>query len=225
MNTVAIIQARLSSTRLKEKVLLDINGQPMLWRVVERARRIKGVDDVVVATSFHESDWPLIAYCQRAGVPVYRGGTSVDDVLGRYFDVATQLVVDVILRITSDCPCLDPGIGSQVLELFRKEKAEYASNVTEHYIDGTDVEAFTYTLLTRAHQEATEPGEREHVTTWMRANASKQASLLADGSWPKVKLSVDTAAELDLVQKLYAALGDDFGLAQALAWWKEQGMG
>jgi spore coat polysaccharide biosynthesis protein SpsF (cytidylyltransferase family) len=225
MTTAVIIQARLASTRLPNKALADINGHPMLWHVVNRARRIPSVDSVCVATSFSEADQRLIDWCQREGIPVLRGGNGENDVLGRYFDVATQLGADVVMRVTGDCPCLEPGIACDVLTLFHKEGAEYASNVEVPYIDGTDCEVFSFELLAKAHEKATEPAEREHVSTWMRKHAKRKARLLREAPTLNVKLSVDTAEELDLVRAMFADLGDDFGLAEALEWWEKRGKG
>jgi len=217
--TAAIIAARLGSSRLPNKALADINGHPMLWHVVNRARRIPGVDQVVVATSFSAADQRLISWCQREGIPVYRGGAHENDVLGRYFDVATQLGADTIVRLTGDCPCFMPEIGTGVLRALIEQDASYASNVeNDRYIDGFDCEALTMELLEQSHYKALKPAEREHVTLWARKHAKKKADYVPDVVLPKVKLSVDTLEELDLVRAMFADLGDDFGLAEVLAW-------
>lgn len=201
MRTVAIIQARLGSQRLPEKVLADIAGHALLWHVVNRTRKAKTLDDVVVATSFSTADRRLVEWCQLNSIPIYRGGSSEDDLLGRYHDAAIDTQADIIVRITGDCPMIDPATIDAVVELLLTENAEYASNIIplDCSQDGTDVEAFTMSLLGRAHVEATEVADREHCTLWMRRYSENQA-LYTGG--PRDLLSVDTLEDLKAVRKM-----------------------
>src|SRR5262245_121463 len=117
MKTVAIIQARMSSTRLPAKVLLDLAGKPMLERQIERLRRCRTFDELLLATTTHEEDNPIVAIAERLGLRVYRG--SLDDVLDRYYQAAKWTGAGVVVRITADCPMIDPVICDQTVELYR----------------------------------------------------------------------------------------------------------
>lgn len=236
MQTIAIIQTRMGSTRLPEKALADVAGRPMLMRVVERARKIEGVDQVVIATSFASADVQIVNWCQLNGIPVYRGGRSEADVLGRYFDVATQLGADVVVRITGDCPMLDPVESAKVLALFREGEYDYVSNVSPRVVpDGYDTEVLSMAALAKVHNYklAQLPKYREHVTKFIlnHPNNSPYSSrpplfnvgaIDGDQALGSIKWSVDTAEELETVRAMFADLGDDFGLAEALAWWEKR---
>src|SRR5574338_858206 len=120
--TAAIIQARMGSSRLPGKVLLDIAGQPMLARVIERARRASTIDEVVVATTIDTSDDPIVDFCHQRGIAVYRG--SVYDVLDRFYGAAKQAGAELIVRITADCPLIDPAVIDQVVAAFYDQSAD-----------------------------------------------------------------------------------------------------
>ena len=236
MRTVAIIQARVGSSRLPNKVFADICGKPMLLRVVERARRAATLDDVVVATSLAEADYRIVQWCQASGVRVYRGGqtlhqwcrangvlppddaTARNDVLGRYYDVAWQVSADVIVRLTADCPLLDPRIVDEVVAALGHFGGDYASNVEPPpFPDGLDVEVFTADALRRAYAEARLPSEREHVTPWMRANL-RTVNVVNDIDLSALRWTVDDARDLAFVCAVYAELGEaPFGMAEVLA--------
>lgn len=217
--TVVIIQARTGSIRFPNKVFADIVGHPMLWHVGRRASQIEGIDSLVVATSFEEADLAIVRWCHVNGITVRRGGNGADDVLGRYYDVATEEQADVIVRVTADCPLLMPEIGTGVLRALLAENAEYASNVeNDRYIDGFDVEAMTYPLLARAHRVVRSWSDREHVTPWMRKHAKVKADYRPELALPKVKLSVDTQEDLDRVRSIFERVGKvDFGMQQVLS--------
>ena len=128
MKTVAIIQARMGSTRLPGKVLLPLAGKPSIQHVIERAERICGVDEVILATSVHPGDTLLSDFCRSRGIQVVRGSES--DVLDRYFQTAKAARADTVMRITGDCPLLDPVESAKVLDLFRSLDVEYVSNTS-----------------------------------------------------------------------------------------------
>jgi len=171
MQTVAIIQARMGSSRLPGKVLEDVSGQSVLAHTVRRAIAIEGVDRVVVATTRSCADDAIVAECQRLGVTSVRG--SQDDVLGRYTEAARMSDDDHVVRITSDCPLLDPTLSAEVVRALHDSVAEgrvvdYVSNTLVRRLPrGLDTEAFTREALERAHRTACTPREREHVTLTM----------------------------------------------------------
>ncbi|CAA7612402.1 putative Aminotransferase, class III pyridoxal-phosphate dependent [Candidatus Terasakiella magnetica] len=167
MTAIAIIQARFSSTRLPGKVLLPLRGRPVLDWVVKAAQAIPGVTKAVVATSVDPSDDAIAAYCATQGITCHRG--PLDDVLARFLLAARAEKAEFVLRITGDCPLLDPQVGGEVLALLRRSRVAYASNVNPpSWPDGTDCEAFTMAALEQAAAEATRPADREHVTVFIR---------------------------------------------------------
>lgn len=179
MNAVAIIQARLSSTRLPGKVLLPLQGRPVLDWVVTAARAIPGIAKVVVATSDQADDDAVAAWAKAAGVTCHRG--PLDDVLERFVRAAKAENADIVMRLTADCPLLDPQVCGEVLALLKHSKAAYASNASPaSWPDGLDCEVFTRAALDAAAAEATRPADREHVTVFLRDRRHRfpQASLV-----------------------------------------------
>lgn len=169
--TVALIQARMSSSRLPGKVLLPLQGLPMIVYMARRAARAGRVDQVVVVTSTDPSDTPLAEALAAAGIAHFRG--SLDDVLARYAAAAEAFAAEVVVRLTGDCPLIDPAVIDAVVALRAASGADYASNVDPPtFPDGLDVECFTRRALERTHAEARRGSEREHVTSWMRTGAS-----------------------------------------------------
>nr|NIN65969.1 acylneuraminate cytidylyltransferase [Anaerolineae bacterium]NIN96152.1 acylneuraminate cytidylyltransferase [Anaerolineae bacterium] len=163
-NTVAIVQARVGSTRLPGKVLKDLVGLPLLARVVRRTARASRPDEVVVAIPEASTDDSLARLCHAYGWPCFRG--SEDDVLDRYYRAATEYGAESVVRITSDCPLVDPGIVDQVVDLFLQGEWDYVSNTLapRTYPRGLDVEVFTFDALRLAWKEDSNPAWREHVT-------------------------------------------------------------
>lgn len=209
-DTVALVQARMSSSRLPGKVLAELGGLPMICFMVERVRRTKLVDAVAVLTSDDPSDDPLAAAAETHGIAVVRG--PLDDVLARYVVGADAFGATTILRLTGDCPLIDPALIDQVIALHRSTGADYASNIEPPgFADGMDTEIFTRNLLDRANRFATKQPEREHVTLWMRdpENAVTRANLAAVAPASHLRLTVDYQDDLDLVRRVVAALGKD----------------
>lgn len=194
---IAIVQARLNSTRFPNKVLADINGKPMIVHVLERAKRIEGVDLVVAAIP--AGDTRLERVIREAGVFPVLG--HEEDVLSRFVAATMGRNVDTIVRLTGDCPAFDPTVASKTLALFlaNRPKIDYASNdtLTSGYPDGWDVEVFSLDALEQANTKATK-SQREHVTTWIKKNLSC-ITLKAETPWTGPKLSVDTEEELTVV--------------------------
>lgn len=209
--SVAIIQARLGSTRLPNKVLADIAGKPMLLRVVERARKIPKVTKVIV--TIPACDMPLRAFCLANNIAMVVGDQA--DVLGRYHKAARVADADVVLRITGDCPLLDPALSAKVLRAFLRDEPIIADNRSPG-ADGFDTEVFSRATLDVAHACAKDDYEREHVTPKMYAMAGEyRTHVLVTPPGPK--LSVDTAEDLARVRYIYDKLGRDiFSRGEAL---------
>ncbi|MDL1894801.1 acylneuraminate cytidylyltransferase [Anaerolineae bacterium CFX7] len=220
MNTFAIVQARMGSTRLPGKVLMDIGGASMLARVVSRTRRAERINQVVVATTSHSLDDAIIGECEHLGVATFRG--SENDVLDRYYGAAKAFDANIIVRITSDCPLIDSMVIDSVLALYSASSCDYASNVQKRFFPrGLDTEAFSFAALERAWKNANETFQRVHVTPYIYQHPElfRLASLEADADYSTLRWTVDTAQDLDLVRAIYARLKNDdtFGWRDALA--------
>lgn len=213
MKTVAIVQGRMASSRLPDKILKDIGGQPMLAWVVERARRATKIDQVVVATTTEASDDPVETFCRERGYPCYRG--SVHDVLDRFYQAARSYQADVVVRFTADCPLLDPGLVDQVLDEFFKAGADFAANrlpppFTRTYPIGLDTEVCTFAALERAWRDATAKHAREHVMPYLYEEEGRfkvvRVEYEKDYGW--MRWTVDTPQDLELIRQVAARLKD-----------------
>lgn len=210
---VAIIQARMSSSRLPGKVLRDIHGKPMLVWVVERARRAQCLTEVMVATTTDPADDMIEQVCRQLGIACFRGNGF--DVLDRYYQAAREAEADVIVRITADCPLIDPGLIDVVVERFFEKKVDFAANrlpppYQRTYPIGLDVEVVSFTALQRAWQQATEKHEREHVLPYLYEIPGRFNILTVDyerdlGSY---RWTVDTYQDLQFVRQVFALLPD-----------------
>src|SRR5262245_21249079 len=208
--TVAIIQARLGSTRLPGKVLKPLGGGIVLDHAIRRCKAIPSIDAVVIATTDRDEDSAVVAAAERAGALVHRG--SADDVLSRYAGAAKMAQADVILRVTSDCPLIDPGICDRVIRLRSEAGADYAANnMPRLYPHGLDCEVFTRAALYRADREATAPYDREHVTPWLRRTADVTRSSVIGPGWPAVqqRWTLDFPEDYDFFAALFALLPQD----------------
>jgi spore coat polysaccharide biosynthesis protein SpsF (cytidylyltransferase family) len=218
--TVAIIQARMGSTRLPGKVLLPLAGAPMLQQVVERVRRARLVNDVLIATTTGAADDPLEALGREIGCAVFRGDEN--DVLDRYFRAAQAAKAGIVVRITSDCPLIDPGIIDEVLAELIGSNADYVSNVapTRTFPRGLDTEAFRFVTLDRCWHDATEPACREHVTAFLHRHPDHFhiRGIVNDTDQSAHRWTVDTAEDYELVAAIYAHFGHNrFGWREVLA--------
>lgn len=208
---VAVIQARMGSSRLPDKVLLDIGGMPMLARVVERVQLAETLDQVVVATTTDPEDDRVAAFCQAQGYPCCRG--SVHDVLARYHLAAESFGARTVVRITADCPLMDPGVIDRIVGAFLEAPdAVYASNRLERYTYpiGLDVEVFTREGLEQAFTGAQKPYQREHVTPFFYDQPGRfpVVSVEADGEYGHLRWTVDTPEDLEFVRQVYQRLED-----------------
>jgi glutamate-1-semialdehyde aminotransferase/spore coat polysaccharide biosynthesis protein SpsF (cytidylyltransferase family) len=217
----AIVQARMGSSRLPGKTLADVGGRPMLARLVDRARRIPGVEGVIVATTDTAIDDAIVAFAEAAGLPVHRG--SEHDVLDRVHGAAAKFGVSVIVRVTPDCPLLDPAVAGRVVGRFREAAGalDYVSNTQPPtFPDGQDTEVFSFAALDTAWREARLTSEREHVTPfiWKRPGRFRLANVVHDRDLSYLRWTVDEAADLDFVRAVYARLcTETFGMADVLA--------
>lgn len=201
---VAIVQARMGSSRLPGKVLELLAGESMLARVVARLRAATTIDDVVIATTTAPGDDAVVREAERVEAGVFRG--SETDVLARYAGAATAARADVVVRVTSDCPLLDPTVVDRVVTMLGTG-ADYASNThTRSYPRGLDVEALHADVLARIHRMARSPSAREHVTAYVIERSSWFAvrQVHADRDDSDLRWTVDTEEDLALVRALYA---------------------
>lgn len=213
MRAVAIIQARMGSTRLPGKVLRVLGNATVLAHVVRRVQRASGIDEVVIATTELPQDDAIVEAGLALGVSVFRG--SEDDVLSRYYLAAKRAGADVIVRITSDCPLLDADVLQAMVARFQAmhrsgTRVDYLSNtLARTFPRGLDVEVFTFAALERADREASNAAEREHVTPYICGNPGtfriEQYENAVDASW--YRWTLDTEDDWQLLQRIFARLG------------------
>ncbi len=222
MRTIAIVQARMTSTRFPGKVLAPLAGGPMVLRQLERVARARSLDAVVGATSSDPSDDPLAAVLEAAGYPVVRG--SLEDVLDRFIDAIDTFEPDVVVRLTADCPLISPAVIDLVVGRFQETGADYASNtMTPTFPDGLDVEVIRTAVLRQVAQIATDPPEREHVTlgVYRRPDRFRIENVAGEQDLSDLRWTVDTHDDYAFVQGVYDELyarQPDFDLADILAY-------
>jgi spore coat polysaccharide biosynthesis protein SpsF len=207
MKVVAIIQARMGSTRLPGKVLKDLAGETVLARVLSRLRRAQQISELLVATTDRPADDAIVAECRRCSVPVSRG--DQDDVLDRYYRAAQLDKAEIVVRITADCPLIDPAVSDKTIEAFLEARPDYASNaLVRTYPRGLDTEVMSFSALSRAWQEARQPYEREHVTPYIFEHPDKFKLLPVTGAadLSSHRWTVDTAEDLEFVRAVYERL-------------------
>lgn len=204
LNIVAIIQARMGSSRLPGKVLLDISGTPSLIYQYRRILQSKIVSNIIVATSNLSQDDAIAQMCTVHGIQCYRG--SETDVLTRYYECAKQAQADLVIRITADCPLIDPEIIDKVAAEFLRQGVDYAANTvppqTSRFPDGSDVEIFTFESLERAHKEVVLASDREHVTFyfWKSNNGFKTVQISNKKNWANYRITVDYPEDIEIVR-------------------------
>jgi spore coat polysaccharide biosynthesis protein SpsF (cytidylyltransferase family) len=221
--TVAIIQARMTSTRLPGKVLADICGKPALARMLERVQRATTVDQIIVATTDNASDDPVVALCEGKDVAVYRG--SEMDVLGRYRQAAELFRADAIVRLTADCPMIDPEIIDQIVGKFQSGHWDDVTNTSERtFPDGLDAEVFTLEALIDADANAKHIFLREHVTPYIRGSRPdlgsgdfKVGHIRYTADFSHIRWTLDTTDDLDRIRRLVGRLPEEFTWLEALS--------
>jgi|LauGreDrversion4_2_1035121.scaffolds.fasta_scaffold301928_2 spore coat polysaccharide biosynthesis protein SpsF len=213
LNVLLITQARMSSTRLPGKIFKEINGKKLLEIHIERLKQAKLVDKILIATTNNPSDNIVSDWAIKNNLLVFRG--SEFDVLDRFYRAALPFLPKWIVRVTSDCPLLDPKLIDAVIELADRSEVDYASNILiEHFPDGQDVEVFTFTTLKNAWQSAKLASEREHVTPFIRNNINalgrklfKAVNYDSPSDFSDIRMTVDEPADLELVKQLVMELG------------------
>jgi len=206
----AIIQARLNSSRLPGKVLFEIEGRPMLSYMLERVTASKRIDQLVVATSIEPSDDPITDFCRQSGISCYRG--SLENVLDRYYQAALKAKCDVVVRLTADCPLIDPKVIDTVIDVFQSGQFDFAANTVppegSTYPDGMDVEVFSFEALERAWKEAKKPSEQEHVTFYFWKNAQLFSTIRYDlqENLADYRLTVDYPEDFEVISSLLGNL-------------------
>lgn len=227
MRSVIIVQARMTSTRLPGKVLKTVLGKTLLEYLFDRLDRVTQADGFMVATTTNGTDDPIIDLCQRRGVPTWRGSES--DVLARYHGAAVEAKADVVVRITSDCPLLDPAIVDDAIACFKhnRDRFDYVSNALRPgYPLGMAVEVFPFEVLNAAHLEAADGDEREHVTPFIyrRPDRFRIGHLERVQGLEQHRWTVDTQEDFELVSRILEALvpvRPDFTLEDIVATLKE----
>ncbi|MBI5200667.1 MAG: glycosyltransferase family protein [Elusimicrobia bacterium] len=218
LRRVLVVQARMTSTRLPGKVLMDLAGKPLLARQLDRRKSCRRADAIVVATTTNLTDDPLGALAAQQGVGLFRGSEA--DVLSRYAGAAERTRADLVVRITSDCPLIDAEVVDRVIERLERGDCDYASNVIRRtYPRGLDAEALTLEALRRSDREAKSPPAREHVTYHLlRENpkAYRLASVEDSADHSDLRWTVDTAEDLAMVRAVYEALGPSAPYADVL---------
>jgi spore coat polysaccharide biosynthesis protein SpsF len=210
----------MGSTRLPGKVLLNLAGESVLARVVNRLRLSKLITDIVVATTTDSRDNPIEKECRRLCVKLFRG--SELDVLDRYYHAAVTEKADAVVRITSDCPLIDPEIVDETIRVFLSGGADYANNVNpRHFPRGLDTEVFTTAALHCAWREAHEGYQREHVTPYLAEHPEvfRFCALVGEGDYSGHRWTLDTPQDFDLLQAIYSSFSDVpvFGWREVLA--------
>ncbi len=215
---IAIIQARMSSTRLPGKVLKDIAGQAMLARVVVRTRRARSLSQVIVATTTDPADDAIFDYCRGHGFPVFRGNQF--DVLDRYYQAARTFQSDIVVRLTADCPLMDPVEIDHVVGELQASAVDFAANRLpppwkRTYPIGLDIEACTFAALERAWNEAQLPYEREHVMPYFYDEEGRFKIRVVDHDpdYGSLRWTVDTPEDLEAVRRIYTAFRGDDGFS------------
>ncbi|MEO0411753.1 MAG: glycosyltransferase family protein [Pseudomonadota bacterium] len=213
---IAVIQARMGSTRLPGKVLLPILGRPMLALQIERVKRAKLIDQIVIATSGHPSDLPIQQFAQENGILCIRG--AVDDVLDRYYQAAKRTQAEHIVRLTGDCPLSDPEVIDAVVRQHVRHHEDYTSNVhPPTYPDGLDVEVLTMRALQEAWNNADAASEREHVTSYFRRDLRhvERGNVTNETDVSHIRLTVDEPEDYEVVKSVFeglVAMGNTFGM-------------
>ncbi|WKV09845.1 glycosyltransferase family protein [Thermoanaerobacterium sp. CMT5567-10] len=213
MKKVAIIQARMGSTRLPGKVMKIIMDKPVIEHVVNRVKASKEIDDIIIATTTKKEDDIIVEEAQKLNVKYYRG--SENDVLSRYYYAAKENNADIVIRITSDCPVIDPKIIDDMIykfmQLYEQDNIDYMSNTIKRtYPRGLDVEIFTFESLEKAFIEADKSYQREHVTPYIYENPEifKIGGFKNNIDYSSYRWTLDTIEDFKVIESIYQALYD-----------------
>jgi spore coat polysaccharide biosynthesis protein SpsF len=217
MKIIVITQARCGSTRLPNKVLKQINGETLLGIHLKRILRSRKINLLIVATTTDQADDAIIEIANKAGTTSYRG--SINNVLDRFYQAAKPYHPDWVVRLTSDCPLIDPDLMDAIIDKTLELDVDYCSNsLNPTYPDGMDVEVFKYSALEKAWNEATLDSEKEHVTPYIHKNSSfnnkdlfTSYNFANNVNYENVRLTVDEQKDFDVVSGLILKLGTNEG--------------
>ncbi|AWI03683.1 cytidylyltransferase domain-containing protein [Clostridium drakei] len=223
MNVVCIVQARIGSTRLPGKVLKKVCGKTVLEHDIDRLKRVKNIDEIVIATTNLQQDDIIVKESERLGVKYFRG--SEKNVLSRYYYAAKENNAEVIVRVTSDCPLIDSEITEEIIQYYidNNYKYDYVSNtVARTYPRGLDTEVFSFTALEKAFCETVLDKDKEHVTPyiWEDTNTFKLGYFVNDIDYSDLRWTLDTKDDFELIKTIYEHLylekGNDFNMKDIL---------
>lgn len=231
MKIGAIVQARYSSTRLPGKILKELpcgSGITVLGQIIRRLKRSKKINEIIVATSLEKNADRIVSVAKTEGAGCFRG--SRENVLSRYYLSARRNNLDVIVRICSDCPCIDPGVVDSVIEKHIKENADYTSNTLERtYPRGLDTEVFNFDILERTYKVAKKDYEKEHVTPYIYTNSSlfRICKVKAPKRffWPNLRITLDTKEDYELILAIFNCLyrrNKYFGISEIISLFKKK---
>jgi spore coat polysaccharide biosynthesis protein SpsF len=209
MKIVATVEARMTSSRLPGKVLLEAGGTPMLQHLISRLRAVPSLSEIVLATTTNVTDDILAAFALQSGITFYRGDEI--DVMGRVLAAGSYVHADVIVEITGDCPIIDPDIVEQTIQMFLHHQVDYVSNnLIRSFPDGMDVQVFRLDTLRQSAAMTTDPLDREHVTRHIRTHPEifSRIHLVAPPSlhWPDLGLTLDEINDYVMLKKIIEAL-------------------
>ncbi len=215
IGVLLVTQARMGSTRLPGKIFKKVGNDSLLSIHCDRLSKVKNADKIIVATTQSKEDTQVFEWALHNGYLSYAG--SENDVLDRFYQAAKPYAPKWIVRVTSDCPLLDPVLVDEVIALAKDSKVDYCSNIIiENFPDGQDVEVFTFESLEKAWNEATLPSEREHVTPYIRNNINNKGLSLftaknfdCDGDYSAIRMTVDEEIDFQMISKLISDLGTD----------------
>jgi spore coat polysaccharide biosynthesis protein SpsF len=207
LKIAAIVQARLGSTRLPGKILKDLSGRPMLWHVINRLSGSRYINQTVIATTILSEDDPVQSFCEENNFSFYRG--SPENVLSRYYEAAVKYEADIIIRITSDCPVIDPAVVDKIAYKFLTDTPDYISNcIIRTFPRGLDTEIFSFKALEKAYLEAKLQHELEHVTPYIYRHPEifSIKNFTNDKDLSFHRWTVDTREDFHLIRKIYEEL-------------------
>jgi spore coat polysaccharide biosynthesis protein SpsF len=210
---VAIIQARMNSTRLPKKVMADIQGNPLLWHICHRLRHSQRTQQCVIATTENSHDDLIAHWCKKERIACFRGAEK--DVLDRFYQAAKKYSARYVVRITADCPLVDPALVDQVVALCKRSHADYASNTQPAtFPDGLDVEVVSFDALERCWNQARHAYQREHVTSYITENPDlfSLENVWTEPDHSQWRLTVDEPEDLDVVRLIYQELYNPQGV-------------
>lgn len=202
-----MIQARVGSTRFPKKVLAKIENKPMIWHVIERVKRVKGIEQIILVTTRNKEDDVLLSIAKKCGIIGFKG--DVNNVLSRFYQCAIKYDADPIIRITGDCPLIDPSVIEKMVDFYNTHYYDYVTNILiPSFPDGLDTEVFSFNVLKKMFQKAKLRSEREHVTAYIRNHIKefKIFNYTSPNPLPIYRWTVDEPADLKFIKKIYARM-------------------